>query len=227
MNSYDKRIARIMAKIEALKEKEFSITCGAWPPVWKPPFSEKRVTDFEAAKGIRLPEDYRRFITTVAGAGSQPFYGLEAPFRQEGNAPQRPFPFTLEHILYFLHMTEEEIDALEGDDEDDEDSFSIDQGLLTLCTEGCGMDSVLVVNSQDPDTYGTVWFFDVANEFGAAPMRDKNTGNPFHFLDWLEYWADRTAGLGEDDFFSFSETVQLPEPPDNPDIIGRKQGWIK
>lgn len=218
MDNYDERIARIMAKIEALKEKEFSITCGDWPPTWEPPFSEEEVAAFETEKGIRLPADYRRFITTVAGAGSQPFYGL-LPFRQEEGAPERPFPFTLEHILYFLHMTEEELDALEGDDEDDEDGSSLDQGLVALCTEGCGMDSVLVVNSEDPDTYGTVWFFDVANDFGAAPMRDKATGRPFHFLDWLEYWADRTAGLNEDDYFSFSETVQLPEPPDSLDIM--------
>ena len=76
MDNYDERIARIMAKIEALKEKEFSITCGDWPPTWEPPFSEEEVAAFEAEKGIRLPADYRRFITTVAGAGSQPFYGL-------------------------------------------------------------------------------------------------------------------------------------------------------
>ena len=89
------------------------------------------------------------------------------------------------------------------------------------------MDSVLVVNSQDPDTYGTVWYFDLANDCGIIPMRDKDTGKPFHFLDWLEYWADRTAGLKNKEYFSFSETIQLPKAPDNPDIMGRKMGWIE
>ena len=99
-------------------------------------------------------------------------------------------------------------------------------GFLTLCTEGCGMDSILVVNSDDPNTYGTVWFYDFANDFGTAPMRDKETGRPFCFLDWLEYWADRTAELKEDEYFCFGDTVQIPEPPDNPEIICRKMGWI-
>ena len=120
-------------------------------------------------------------------------------------------------------MTEEEMDAYYDEDA----PFTADHGLLTLCTEGDGMDSVLVVNSDDPDTYGTVWYFDLANDFGIAPMYDPNTGKPFHFLDWLEYWADRTAGLEERDHFQFMETVKLPSPPDGPDIMGRKMGWIK
>lgn len=109
----------------------------------------------------------------------------------------------------------------------DDDNYHLEDGLLWLCTEGCGMDSVLVVNSEDPETYGTVWFFDLADDYGIAPMRDRETGKPFHFLDWLEYFADRTAELGDKDYFSFMETVQLPEPPDNPEIMGRKMGWIQ
>ena len=89
------------------------------------------------------------------------------------------------------------------------------------------MDSVLVVNSPDPEVCGTVWFFDLSDDFGIVPMRDKETGRPFRFRDWLEYWADRKLALGFDEYFSYMETVQLPPPPDNPDILGRKMGWIK
>ncbi len=110
---------------------------------------------------------------------------------------------------------------------DEDVKFAADNGLLTLCTEGCGMDSVLVVNSEDPATYGTVWYLDLANDVGIIPMYDPKTKKPFHFLDWLEYWVDRTAELDNDKYFGFSETVKLPEMPDNPDIMGRKMGWIK
>ena len=219
---FDARIAQIMDKIEAMRDKKFQISVGFWPPQWKPPATEEEVSAFEKAKGIRLPEDYRRFITTVASSGSQPFYGLE-PLSQEDCKAEFPFPSTLDRILYFLYMTGEEMDTFYDEDA----PFTADHGLLPLCTEGDGMDSVLVVNSDDPDTYGTVWYFDLANDFGTAPMRDPNTGKPFHFLDWLEYWADRTAGLGERDYFQFMETVRIPPPPDNPDIMGRKMGWIK
>ena len=73
---------------------------------------------------------------------------------------------------------------------DEDVKFAADNGLLTLCTEGCGMDSVLVVNSEDPATYGTVWYLDLANEVGIIPMYDPKTKKPFHFLDWLEYWVE-------------------------------------
>lgn len=224
MEQFDQRITRIMSKIEELKDRKFSITCGEWPPVWNPPVSEAEVSAFETEKGIRLPEDYRRFITTIAGSGSQPFYGLLS-LQEQDSVPERPFPYTLDDIVYFLYMTEEEMNEFYGDDDDA--VFDADYGLLTLCTEGCGMDSVLVVNSEDPDTYGIVWYYDFANDCGIIPMRDKDTGKPFHFLDWLEYWADRTAGLDNDEYFGFAETIQLPEPPNNPNIMGRKMGWIK
>ena len=221
LEEYDQRIARIMSKIEQMKDKTFSFTCGEWPPVWQPPYSEAEVSAFETEKGIRLPEDYRRFITTVAGSGSQPFYGL-LPFHTQESTAEQPFPYTLDHILYLLYMTEEEMDEFY----DDDIPFTADHGLLALCTEGDGMDSVLVVNSEDPETYGTVWYFDLANDCGVVPMRDPATGKPFHFLDWLEYWAVRTAGLGSKEYFGFAETLILPEPPDGPDIMGRKTGWI-
>ncbi len=196
---YDERIAHIMSKIEALREREFSITCGEWPPIWKPPMSEKAVAAFEAKHQIHLPADYRRFITTVASSGSQPFYGLEV--LTDLPDLSNPFHYTLTNPLILFQLTEEEWD----DENEEEETLG---GVLTLCTEGCGMDSVLVVNSNDPDTYGTVWYWDFANDFGTSPMIDPKTGRPFHFLDWLEYWADRTAALADDEYFGFAETVE-------------------
>lgn len=235
----DARIARIMAKAEALKDKKFKYTTGKWPTVWASPLSEEAVAAFEAKKGIRLPEDYRRFITTAAASGSAPFYGLRSPLERD-RPVHLPFPYTLEKFPYFLYMTEEEMDAFYEEDDSEsyleqdvpagkrpETYFDYDFGTLFLCTEGDGMDSILVVNSADPEVYGTVWFFDLANDMGIVPMRDKETGKPFRFLDWLEYWADRTAALAPDEYFSYMEAVQLPPPPDDPNIMGRKMGWIK
>ena len=66
----DGRIKIIMEKMEKLKDKNPVDTCGDFPPVWDKPLKEERVAKFEEKNGIKLPEDYRRFITTVAGSGS-------------------------------------------------------------------------------------------------------------------------------------------------------------
>ena len=229
---YDARIARIMSKIDAIKDREFRITCGEWPPAWEPPVTEEAVAALEKKYNFRLPEDYRRFITTVAASGSQPFYGLENLFDKDKDdefnfsSLGKPFPYTIDKPLIMIHLTEEE---LYGDDEEEDDNEEEDEegGYIPLCTEGCGMYSMLVVNSDDPDTYGTVWFWDFSDDYGTAPIGDKASGKPFHFLDWLEYWVDRTAQLSPEEYFTYMETVLEPEPPDNPDIIGRKMGWIK
>lgn len=220
-NQYDVRIAHIMSKIENLRGKKRRFGKGTFEPVWEPPLTEKEVVDFETKKGIHLPEDYRRFITAYASAGKQPF-GELYPLYQSESVVEHPFPYTLNQILYFLYMTEEEMDYFW----DENTPFTADHGLLTLCHEGDGMKSVLVVNSKEADTYGTVWYYDLANDCGIVPMYDQKTGKPFHFLDWLEYWADRTASLSYDEYFGFSETVYLPKVPDNPNIMGRKMGWI-
>lgn len=211
----DERIARLLAKFA---EETGENSCWAEEVEWQAPISEEDAAAYEKEKGIRLPEEYRRFITTIGVSGSQPFYGLTHLDGQdeEGCVPGQPFPFTLDKFPFFLYMTEEEMDNFDYD--------AACAGFLHLCTEGCGMDSILIVNSVDPEVYGTVWFFDFANDYGIVPMRDKKTGAPFHFLDWLEYWANQEETDGS---FSFAETAPLPEPPDNPEIMGRKMGWIK
>lgn len=50
-------------------------------------------------------------------------------------------------------MTEEEMDYFW----DDDTPFTADHGLLTLCDEGDGMKSVLVVNSESPFIFWTGW----------------------------------------------------------------------
>ena len=208
-DALDARIERIWKKMEELPE-ELEFSCGKWPPEWKKPFSEAQVANWEKKYKVRLPEDYRRFITTKAGGGTQPFYGLcsllgkelKEMLNDEGMDVSKPFPYTLDKPLLIFAMSEEEEEAYFSEDEDDEEIMG---GFIPLCTEGCGMDNVLVVSAQDEAAYGTVWFYDLANDFGIAPIRNRETGKPFSFLDWLEYWVDFTISHKPSEYFSYGK----------------------
>ena len=138
-DQYDARIACIMSKIEKLRGRKKRFGQGIFEPVWEPPLTEEEVAAFEAQKGIRLPDDYRRFITAYASAGKQPFGELYPLCQTEGVAEkplvEKSFPYTLNSILYFLYMTEEEMDYFW----DEGTPFIANQGLVTLCLEGDGL----------------------------------------------------------------------------------------
>lgn len=196
----DLRIKNIMEKMDRLSEKNPEYPCGAFPPEWDKPFKEERIARYEQKNGIKLPEDYRRFITTVAGSGSQPFYGFYSIFdHEQGDADaSRKFIYTIKKPLDIYKLLEEG----QGDNYNDYDVYS---GFIFLCHEGCCMYSILIVNSDDKDTYGTVWYFDLANDCGTFPLINPVNKKTMDFLDWLEYYADRTLELDNDDFFSYGE----------------------
>jgi hypothetical protein len=67
---------------------------------------------FEMANRIRLPEDYRRFLSAVGNGGAEPFYGLE-PLSNFGRDLSKPFPL----IAATDTLTNEELDQLRDRDE--------------------------------------------------------------------------------------------------------------
>jgi len=206
----DARIKSIMEKMEKLKEKNPNEMCGKFAQEWDKPLKEEKVAMFEQRNGIRLPEDYRRFITTVAGSGSQPFYGLYRIFdrdQKEADA-SRKFIYNIKNPLDIYELTEEEYKGLDYD--------MIDAGFIFLCHEGCAMYSILIVNSDDKDTYGTVWYYDLANDAGILPLFNPVNQKTMDFLDWLEYYVDRTLELDNDDFFGYAELTG-PYYEDNPE----------
>ncbi len=205
----DNRISKIVEKMKKLPLKNPKFHCGEFPPKWEKPLSEKEAADFEKKKGIKLPEDYRIFITTVASAGTQPFYGLYGLTEPKPNYEfepivEKPFPYTIKKPLLISDISDKEYEQFFSEENDDSGYM---QGYILLCTEGCGMDSILIVNTEDEETYGTVWFFDLDTDFGIAPIINPNNKKPMKFLDWFEYWVDKTLELSDDEFFSYGELV--------------------
>lgn len=200
----DTRINTIMEKMKHLTEKHPAFSCGEFPPKWKKPLSEETVAKYEEKNKITLPEDYKRFITTIASSGTQPFYGLysiqEIPKYELTSVIQEKFPYTVRTPLNIADLSDEEYDAV---------FETKNAGFIPLCHEGCGMYSILIVNTEDKDTYGTVWYYDLANDAGIFPLINPVTKKTMTFLDWLEYYVDQTLELDDFDFFSYGELVGI------------------
>src|SRR5262245_21867264 len=60
-----------------------------------PPLGEAEVGAFEARHGVRLPDEYRAFVTRIADGGMGPDYGLYSLRSLAQPLPHlsRPFPF--------------------------------------------------------------------------------------------------------------------------------------
>lgn len=120
--------------------------------------SEAEIAAFEAAHGIRLPDDYRAYLHDVGNGGAGPYYGI-MPLAVFDGPPGTPFPYS--ETMPF------EGDALP------EDGLP---GVVELAHHGCGMASCLVVCGP---AYGTVWTY----AYGVHPQVPSFDA---WFRDWAE-----------------------------------------
>jgi hypothetical protein len=131
------------------------------------PLSEQHVQDFETLNGIRLPEDYRLFLTTVASSGAGPYYGITPLMHHRAiSGLSKPFPWTEK-----CEMTDEEYDLF----------WESPLGCLDFCHQGCAGFYVLVVNGTLHGQMCEVW------EEWVRP-----TG--YSFLEWYRHWAEQKLG---------------------------------
>ena len=188
--SLDDDLRRVKEKMAALPSHRDSEGRPPSEPVaWRPPAPEAAVAAWEAGHGVALPADYRAFITRVAGSGDWPHHGLiglDAADRDKADAPDPAAPFPFSPAGPLTPADEAAYRAALGRGEPD-------RGWIPLCTEGCGMDTILVVTAVDPGTAGTVWYFDVAHDCGVLPMVHPSTGEPLRFLEWFELCLDARA----------------------------------
>ncbi|USF29247.1 SMI1/KNR4 family protein [Clostridium sp. MD294] len=215
----EQRINIIMKKIDKLSDKKLRFSGGKFPPVWEKPLTEEQVSAFENIHHITLPQDYKTFITKIASSGTQPFYGLYSIVSeiQQDVAINEKFKYTVRNPLNIAALSDEEYDELFCDEDEElseqenEQQITFDAGYIYLCHEGCGMYSILIVNTEDKNTYGTVWYFDMANDAGIFPLIDPIKKTTMNFLDWLEYYADRILKSEYSEYFSYGQLAGMIE----------------
>ena len=201
--SISQRLDRIVGKLDELRRQdEDLIAFGASKHRYQlnPPASEDEVAAFESKYGVRLPEGYRVFITTLGNGGAGPWYGLEPlgngtyddlDFRSGAIDPGRPFPHEAAWNLDFENL------GGSNDDVSDDDAYEslmeeyFDprwvQGLIRIANYGCGVTLNLVVNGSE---YGNVWVDDRGSDGGIYPDPYFDRTERTDFLTWYETWLE-------------------------------------
>jgi hypothetical protein len=133
------------------------------------------IEGFEAEYAIRLPPDYREFLTIIGNGGAGPYYGLysleqavsDEPHHKSRMCLAEPFPLT----EAFNPYSEET-----SDDEIFDDRYIC--GTVVLAHQGCGYYDRLVVTGPQ---FGQVWSDGRVSDQGLVPCN-------LDFYKWYDYW---------------------------------------
>jgi hypothetical protein len=139
------------------------------------PITKKEIDKFQQANKIQLPEEFYLFLTEIGNGGAGPYYGI--------------YKLPMDRSLFHLSqpcklktdMTDEEWGTLIYEDDEDADvEETIFTGMLSIGTQGCSYETMLVLNGPYR---------------GRVVYVNFELGKPFftyesHFLNWYERWLD-------------------------------------
>jgi len=165
--------------------------------------SDDEISKFEAEHAIRLPDDYRRFLSRVGNGGAGPYYGMfrlgetddgfdYGPWDDFVGILASPFPHTEPwNDLTGKPYVQAEIDPdtyddlLQRFDQTYYNSHQVD-GSIPICHLGCARRQWLVITGSEA---GNVWCDDRAEYKGLYPLkahgRERTT-----FFEWYRDWLD-------------------------------------
>ncbi|MEU2832370.1 SMI1/KNR4 family protein [Streptomyces lavendulae] len=183
--------------------------------VLEDPLADDALAELEAQVGVRLPEDYRDFLTCVGAGGAGPAYGLfpvrrvQGRWRWEGDGADladlsmlaQPFPDhgpdpELLGALLAERPEEEDFeeiedfdDAIEAWDERwDAVMFAPERtaGAIVISHLGCALREWLIVSGTHR---GTIWSDCRADDADLVPLLDDG-GRPVTFARWYTAWLE-------------------------------------
>ncbi|MFK7602059.1 HEAT repeat domain-containing protein [Deinococcus sp. SM5_A1] len=173
----------------------------------KPPVLPATLEMFEARQQVRLPAEYRAFLLAVGNGGAGQAYGLYSLEQSgTGGVLSRPSPL---HPGMPQQGDWAEVLGL------DEDSEAFYDGALTLLTQGCTYDVLLMVAGPYRGQIVYVdWNMEHAPYFSQFP----------DFLTWYETWLHETlngynmTGFGYGLPLTSEESVLVAADPREPTV---------
>lgn len=177
------------------------------------PLDEDTILAFEAEHRVKLPPDYRHFITEIGNGGAGPYYGLFKFGEHDDGFGFRswdggylignfanPFPHEREWNLSD-ELLARRPDPDENTPEEEEDKLweewsrileaeywagSVVDGAIPICHLGCAYRQWLVINGPQ---YSFIWNDNRADEGGLSPLLgpDKQLQT---FTEWYLGWLN-------------------------------------
>lgn len=148
----------------AAKLRRLAAAMGVGMAGFDPPVSTASIEVFERANGVRLPEQYRWFVSHIASGGPGPGNGLLS-FRAN-LVDERLGQAWIDPVLW---------NETDGEGEDDGGVYD---GVLAVADLGCGMVAILPLSGPHR---GEVWH-DLAGD-GFARVAGS-------YVEWYERWVD-------------------------------------
>jgi hypothetical protein len=170
-----------------------------------PPLPEATVSRFESKYDIRLPADYRRFLTELGNGGAGPYYGLFKLGEMDSNFGyarwkendgfvgdlSKSFPLTkpwndLTGEPAYDESNEEEYERQLDEFEGRYWSTENINGAIPVCHLGCASRQWLVITGAEA---GNIWCDDRADLKGLYPLTAPGKER-ISFYEWYRVWLD-------------------------------------
>jgi hypothetical protein len=168
------RVRRGLARLKETDPSFERFGASAHGYALNPPLPESEVAALERWYGVRLPEDYRAFVTTLGNGGAGPFYGLFRLGEMDDGFGFAPWSKVglVGHLGRAFNPARGEDDPIDG--------------ALPLCHRGCALRDWLVVTGE---AAGKVWLDATADGKGLTPLTNAD-GSAMSFEDWYLAWVE-------------------------------------
>lgn len=169
------------------------------------PLPEAEVAAFEEKHKVRLPFDYRQFITEAGNGGAGPFYGIFPLGRMDNNRGlsawkegdgfvgllSEPFSITADWNDLTGMPADDLAERSESDYDEQMERFeesywrsSLMNGAIPICHEGCAIRVWIVLSGPQA---GSLWE-DRRSEYAGIKRITLADGSPATFATWYDEW---------------------------------------
>jgi hypothetical protein len=191
-------------------------------PGLEKPLTAAELAELEGQIGVRLPEEYRRFLLVMGAGGAGPAYGVfpvrrgvDGRWAWHGDGAGLTDLTRLAEPFPIRRATPEQLAAMEQERPEEEDFEDIEEfddafeawqerwepllwgddrtvGAVCLCHLGCAQRQWLVVSGP---AAGQIWEDERADDLDLRPATGPD-GTPLTFAAWYLGWLRETAARG-------------------------------